>query len=183
MPLQNSGQISLNDLHVEAGGTSGTQCSMNDSDIRGLVSAAANSQMTVSSFYGASNLLLSTDITIGSNSFKGSVSRGYSGGAVFAYGSISSASVPFINNGNALIQDLYYTFNFSNYSLSFNVNNAGTDVGNSGWTSVNINGNTFNRTAFSHQGGNGMSRWSLSNLSSSPFGTVANGDVITVEFQ
>ena len=54
MPLQSSGQISLNDLHVEAGGTSGTQASMNDTDIRGLVSAAANSQMTFSSFYGAS---------------------------------------------------------------------------------------------------------------------------------
>ena len=55
MPLQSSGQISLNDLHVEAGGTSGTQASMNDSDIRGLLNASANSQMTFSSFYGASS--------------------------------------------------------------------------------------------------------------------------------
>ena len=55
MPLQSSGQISLDDLHVEAGGTSGTECSMNDSDIRGLVGASANSQMTFGSFYGASN--------------------------------------------------------------------------------------------------------------------------------
>jgi hypothetical protein len=55
MALQSSGQISLNDLHVEAGGTTGTQASMNDTDIRGLVSAAANSQMTFSSFYGASS--------------------------------------------------------------------------------------------------------------------------------
>ena len=34
MALQNSGAISLNDIHVEMGGTSGTQCSLNDSDIR-----------------------------------------------------------------------------------------------------------------------------------------------------
>jgi hypothetical protein len=54
MPLTSSGQISLNDLHVEAGGTTGTQASMNDADIRGLLGAAANSQMTFSSFYGAS---------------------------------------------------------------------------------------------------------------------------------
>lgn len=59
MPLQTSGAISLNDIHVEAGGTSGTQASMNDTDIRGLVNAAANSQMTFSSFYGASNVLMS----------------------------------------------------------------------------------------------------------------------------
>jgi len=54
MALTSSGQISLNDLHVEAGGTTGTQASMNDTDIRGLISATANSQMTFSSFYGAS---------------------------------------------------------------------------------------------------------------------------------
>jgi hypothetical protein len=54
MPLASSGQISLNDLHVEAGGTTGTQASMNDADIRGLLGADANSQMTFSGFYGAS---------------------------------------------------------------------------------------------------------------------------------
>ena len=54
MALQGSGQISLNDLHVEAGGSSGTQASMNDSDIRGLLNASANSQMAFNSFYGAS---------------------------------------------------------------------------------------------------------------------------------
>lgn len=37
MPLPTSGPISLNQMHVEAGGTSGTQCSLNDSDIRGLI--------------------------------------------------------------------------------------------------------------------------------------------------
>ena len=71
MPLQSSGQISLNDMHVEAGGTSGTQCSMNDSDIRGLVNASANSQMTFSSFYGASAVQpYSAVITIGYSVFK-----------------------------------------------------------------------------------------------------------------
>ena len=34
MVLQNSGAISLDDIHVEAGGTSGTSASINDSDIR-----------------------------------------------------------------------------------------------------------------------------------------------------
>ena len=40
MALQTSGAISLNDIHVEAGGSSGTTCSMNDPDIRGLTAAA-----------------------------------------------------------------------------------------------------------------------------------------------
>ena len=38
MVLQSSGAISLNDMHVEAGGASGTQCTINDADIRGLIS-------------------------------------------------------------------------------------------------------------------------------------------------
>ena len=40
MPLQTSGAISLNDIHVEAGGTSGTTCKINDSDIRSLSPAS-----------------------------------------------------------------------------------------------------------------------------------------------
>lgn len=54
MALPTTGPISLNQIHVEAGGTTGTEASMNDSDIRGLLNAAANSQMTFSGFYGAS---------------------------------------------------------------------------------------------------------------------------------
>lgn len=55
MPLQSSGQISLDDLHVEAGGTSGTECSMNDSDIRGLIGMSSASQAAMNAFYGASS--------------------------------------------------------------------------------------------------------------------------------
>ena len=42
MALQTSGPISLNDMHVEVGGTSGTLCSVNDPDIRDLISRGAN---------------------------------------------------------------------------------------------------------------------------------------------
>ena len=55
MPLQSSGQISLDDLHVEVGGTSGTECSMNDSDIRGLIGLSSANQAAMNAFYGASN--------------------------------------------------------------------------------------------------------------------------------
>jgi len=55
MALQSSGAISLNDIHVEAGGSSGTQASLNDSDIRGLISKASGAQMSFSEWYGASS--------------------------------------------------------------------------------------------------------------------------------
>lgn len=69
MPLQTSGQISLNDLHVEAGGTTGTYATMNDSDIRGLtpdsgrtINTTSGGETDMADFYGASNI----DVTGGS---------------------------------------------------------------------------------------------------------------------
>ena len=54
MPLQTSGQISLNDIHVEAGGTSASAAALNDADIRGLIGKSANSSMAFNEWYGAS---------------------------------------------------------------------------------------------------------------------------------
>lgn len=61
MPLQTSGQISLNDIHVEVGGTSGTEVSINDADVRGLIAAASGAQMSFSDWYGKSNV----DVSVG----------------------------------------------------------------------------------------------------------------------
>ena len=64
MALQTSGAISLNDIHVEAGGSSGSQATINDTDIRGLISKASGAQMSFSEWYGAS---ASQSFTISSN--------------------------------------------------------------------------------------------------------------------
>lgn len=63
MPLTNVGQISLDDIHVEAGGTSLSQAGINDADIRGLIGAGSATEMEFSDWYGAS----------GNATFKGSV--------------------------------------------------------------------------------------------------------------
>ena len=57
MALQTSGQISLNDAHVEVGGTSGTMVALNDTDIRGLIGKAAGAQFALSELYGASSVV------------------------------------------------------------------------------------------------------------------------------
>lgn len=57
MALQTSGAISLNDIHVEAGGSSGTQASINDSDIRNLISKGSGAQMSFNEWYGASAMV------------------------------------------------------------------------------------------------------------------------------
>ena len=58
MMLQSSGQISMNQIHVEAAGSSGvssTEATINDTDIRSLISASSQqSNLSFSDFYGAS---------------------------------------------------------------------------------------------------------------------------------
>lgn len=54
MALQTSGAISLNQIHVEAGGTSGSQASINDADIRALIGKSSGATMSFSEWYGAS---------------------------------------------------------------------------------------------------------------------------------
>ena len=54
MGLQSSGAISLDDLHVEVGGTSGTTCSLNDPDIRELIDAGDGEGQSIQQYYGQS---------------------------------------------------------------------------------------------------------------------------------
>lgn len=62
MALQSSGAISLNDMHVEVGGSSGSQVTINDADIRDLIGKSSGAQSSFSEFYGAS---AETDLTSG----------------------------------------------------------------------------------------------------------------------
>ena len=52
MPLPANGEISLNQIHLEAGGVSSTTCSLNDTDIRELVDKAPEEISRFSDFYG-----------------------------------------------------------------------------------------------------------------------------------
>ena len=62
MALPTSGALSLNAIHVEAGGTTGTTCSLNDTDIRGLtpgsgktINSTQGTTVDFDDFYGASS--------------------------------------------------------------------------------------------------------------------------------
>ena len=62
MPLASSGNLTLNEIHVEAGGTSGTACTINDSDIRGLqpgagktINTNSGTAIEIADFHGATN--------------------------------------------------------------------------------------------------------------------------------
>lgn len=76
MALPNSGPLSLNQIHVEAGGSSGTQASINDSDIRGLIGKSSGAQMSFNEWYGASNTVtVSQTISSSTNNYNIASSR------------------------------------------------------------------------------------------------------------
>jgi len=54
MPLPSSGAISLNQIHVEAGGANNSLCSLNDSDIRGMIGKGNNAVNSFSDYRGVS---------------------------------------------------------------------------------------------------------------------------------
>lgn len=56
MALQSSGAISLDDIHVELDATSGTEVSINDTDVRGLIDKGDGASMSFNEWYGASNI-------------------------------------------------------------------------------------------------------------------------------
>ena len=65
MPLQTSGAISLDDIHVEAGGSTGTQCSLADVDIRVLIDANQGDIQDFDDYYGAAREITFTYEIIG----------------------------------------------------------------------------------------------------------------------
>ena len=66
MALPTSGTITLDEIHVEAGGTTNTTATINDTDIRALIGKAASVTMSFDEWYGAS-ASVTINLTIGAN--------------------------------------------------------------------------------------------------------------------
>lgn len=157
MPLQTSGTISLNDIHVEAGGSSGSQASINDADIRALIGKSSGAQMAFSEWYGASANWTAT-VTIGILQAAKIYVYGYNSGV---YGSISDTTINTF--GNRTITAVFWN---------------GSSVGivipgapNSGWTRFVIHNTSFYRTqATSFNSSTGQWLWSTT---TNPFAAIS----------
>tara|TARA_Y100001978_G_scaffold189816_1_gene192410 strand:+ start:690 stop:1706 length:1017 start_codon:yes stop_codon:yes gene_type:complete len=83
MALPNSGPLSLDQIHVEAGGNSGSSASINDADIRGMIGKSDGAQSSFSDFYGASSsVTINQTISNSTNNYNMASNRGptYSAG-------------------------------------------------------------------------------------------------------
>ena len=94
MPITTGPQISLNEIHAEVGGTSGSTATINDSDIRALIGKGNEANMQFSEWYGASavtNGTTTTGLTLHSSAPTFSSSRLVFNG-IGKWGSNNSAS-------------------------------------------------------------------------------------------
>ena len=183
MAVPSSGQISLNDFHVEAGGTSGSACTLNDTDIRGLISKGSGAAMNFGEWYGASGSIHGTAISAAyvdgqyfdqsgyRESFIGSITDD-------TIDSFQSSTVCKITQVENLAGTLNFTISVSSGSKTFN---------NSGFTTLNLYlGQTTNsgspdvalaRTSATFSNGTNFGRWAwdVATLGGNSSPTFVNG--------
>lgn len=160
MALPTSGTLSINQIHIEAGGTSGTACSINDSDIRGLTPASGYTISTTSGtaidfgdFFGASGVQTYTITTEGT--YSGYVGYDTAGGITF--GALNSYSYTDNGGSSRTIIRIIYGSN----GLYFNLSPSGG--GSSSFSKLTINcGGTnydFTRTRAAESNYSTRSEW------------------------
>lgn len=190
MALQTSGAISLNDMNVEANNPyhSGSNTSINDADIRGLIGKASGATMSFNEWYGASNSLETQTVNVGyqaggtyTPSFYGT---GFSGIAIMNNslrdtGTCTDGTLAV--RSNKYIVNLRYQGSGSTGQVFLQIMNDGQNITNAGFTTMNIAGTNYSRSSatFSHSTGTGagtsagqssFTSWNWSS-SSNPFGT------------
>jgi|TARA_R110000772_G_scaffold241394_1_gene353692 hypothetical protein len=111
MALPSSGTITLNEIHIEAGGSTGSLATINDADIRALIGKADGAQMSFTEWYGASSSIVVT-VTEGSNIFTTSAYYGFREEQNPDIGSVSPTSISFDGKTHP-VRDAYRRVNRS----------------------------------------------------------------------
>lgn len=179
MALQTSGAISLNQIHVEAGGSSGTQASINDTDIRDMIGKGSGAQASFSEYYGASSgpvALGVVNVTAGLFSDKIGDFYGYRTTAdSTSFGSVDTAvtNVGVSPLGNLYTLDFLTTLSLWLYGpVAQNAWSTMTIVGGS--TNLSISSSSANYDGSLNASGGTVSSWNFPSITTNPFqvGTV-----------
>ncbi len=178
MATPSSGAISLNQIHVEAGGVSGTACTMNDPDIRLIAGVGSGATASFSTYYNrAADASFTMTVghrsvtTSGQYSSTTNVWRGYWGGTFVsgisspsggAFGGLSPTS----NSdylGNNTIQIIHTTGSTSGTTSLFVIAVKAVVANNdNAFKSVVVNGTTYNRSGLTYLQSVGDTSWRLS---------------------
>ncbi len=121
--------------------------------VNGVVSSITDCTSTPPAF--------STTMTVGGNT-----QFGYREGV---YGAISDTDISTPAGPSAVLKDLYW----GGGTIGFFITNGSTTVPPDGWTTLTINGNSYNRSSFTYSYNSPTNRWTYSLVvPSNPFGTV-----------
>ena len=167
--IPTSGAISLNQMHTEVDGTSGSTVSINDADIRGLIGKSSGATMSFNEWYGASSAVDTQTVTVGNTNLNiyGTVYNTY--GFSTGIGTISDGTCNF-KSGASIYQVNYFDINGnSNQAIYFSLTG---NHANSGFTTMSIAGTNYTRTdaSYSYTSGTNRSLW-VWTATSNPFGT------------
>jgi len=205
MALPTSGALSLDAIHVEAGGTSGTTASLNDSDIRGLTAAAGNTINSTSGtaidfgdFYGASSVssftmgmvvghqIVTTTPQYGASSTTSR--RGYDSNVISGYGSVSGGAPPSTpgigitaTNGFLFGGEIHHCavrgINLGTFTPTLKLSVIGNVTSNGGFTTMTVDGNAFQRSSATFSGGTGSGgNWEWSGTGVGPYTGLSTGN-------
>ena len=198
MALPTSGALSLNAIHVEAGGSSGTTCSLNDSDIRGLTAAAGktiNSTLGTAvdfgDFYGASSvssftmgMVVGSQITTSTPQYgtpSTTAKRGFDSNVITGYGSVSGGAATSSGLGTKAINGFLFGAEIhgcdvrgitpQTFTPRLQLRVIGNISSNSGFTTMTVDGTAFQRSAATFAGvSNTGSNWEWDSASVSGIG-------------
>lgn len=162
MALQTSGAISLNDIHVEANGSSGSTVSLNDSDIR-AVGGVASGAIDFADFYGATVVTVTQGIKYQTMA----TLYGYSDSV--SIGSVSPTSVTGSSISNMSLKTVYRVSSSSGLFLTVDVSYSSANlISASEFTRISLvaNGTVTNLLTSEAQsstlGGGYIRRWTWS---------------------
>lgn len=175
MATPSSGAISLNEIHVEAGGSSGTSCSINDADIRLIADKSSGATASWNDYYSRA-ADFTTVVTVGgtnTSSSDGYVTtthryRGYLNSSISGASNIGSLSVSndadyFSNN---TFQDLAVNGTQGQTTSVTRVRAVGNLSNNdTAFKSVVIGSTTYNRTDATFDATSARTQWYWSNSS------------------
>ena len=158
-----SGLITLNEIHLEAGGTNETACTINDSDIRGLIGKDAGVAMFFNEWYGASNqFVVSFTQDARSTNLPGAArTQFYEWQTYNSRGTpTSGVSKTSFFGGNAVVGFSFQQVqpNDSSATLTLDANGTVTNDNNA-FANVSVNGTSFARSAASYSQASGRTTW------------------------
>lgn len=178
MALASSGSISIGgstsgrSINLELGRSATASSNLNESALRSLAQRSSGS-ISLSHFHGKSNALDTQTVTVGYFAGNTYFATMYGYNNLFSFGSISDGTLNPLQNKT--ITNTYWN-DFNNVVLTVD-----GYYYNSGFTTMNVAGTSFNRTSATYTGTSSGSQWVWANITTNPFGTTV-GATKTVVF-